>query len=166
MRHLNTRTKRALKEALQRLANRGEVRPNIDLSNDDMSKILVDMGPIPQEEYETFWQDAKGFLEDLVAGGEFDAYLSEFHKSRRNSTPEGSPRFTSIKRVPTGKIRTYQVTEYPRMDVTDTHYTVYHGLTREEVTERFNIPDEEFDECIDSGYIGKDSENEWEIEEE
>jgi len=87
-------------------------------------------------------------------------------KASRNPTPERSPRFTSIKRVPTGKTRTYQVTEYPRMDVTDTHYTVYHGLTKEEVTEQFNIPDEEFDECIDSGYIGKDSENEWEIEEE
>lgn len=83
MRHLTTRTKMALIEAMHKLAGKGIVRPNISLSDDDMGEILDEIGDAYLD-YETFWQDAKGYLEDLVAEGKFDTYLSEFHKSRRN----------------------------------------------------------------------------------
>ena len=78
MRHLTRKTKESLYYALQRLADKGIVKPNIYLSDEDMSEILVEMGPLGQEEYETFGQDAKRYLQDCVSEGKFDEILSDF----------------------------------------------------------------------------------------
>lgn len=119
MRHLTRKTKEALYYALQRLADKGIVKPNIYLSDEDMSEILVEMGPMSQEEYETFWQDAKRYLQDCVAEGKFDETLRVSYRNpryrRRNPSniayPRLGPRTRGTYRIPAR--RTPRISQSP-----------------------------------------------------
>ena len=62
----------------------------------------------------------------------------------------------------------YKVTRYNRHNVTDERYYVDGGLTKQEVLDLYSflIDPEDFDDAVESGYIGKNSMHEYEIDEE
>ena len=65
-------------------------------------------------------------------------------------------------------MKLYKITRYARHNVADHHYHIVGGLSKDEVIERYNflIDPEDFNDAVESGYLGKDSLNEYEIDEE
>ena len=66
--------------------------------------------------------------------------------------------------------QTFKVIVINRHDVTDNHYQVLGGLTKEEIKAQFSVTEDDFNSAYEDtgegerGYLGKDGLNEYELE--